>query len=86
MSAIEIEFMKNKSRFKTLHYEDQVRLMKEYKKHGTLPFEQMNKTQRNDFRCMAHHYEYVEKGGKLLKNIITKKKKGLDNESEYLKS
>ena len=31
MSAIEIEFMKNKSRFKTLHYEDQVRLMKEYK-------------------------------------------------------
>ena len=86
MSAIEIEFMKNKSRFKTLHYEDQVRLMKEYKKHGTLPFEQMNKTQRNDFRCMACHYEYVEKGDKLLKNIITKKKKGLDNESEYLKS
>ena len=86
MSAIEIEFMKNKSRFKTLHYEDQVRLMKEYKKHGTYPFEQMNKTQRNDFRCMACHYEYVEKGDKLLKNIITKKKKGLDNESEYLKS
>ena len=86
MSAIEIEFVKNKSRFKTLHYEDQVRLMKEYKKHGTLPFEQMNKTQRNDFRCMACHYKYVEKGDKLLKNIITKKKKGLDNESEYLKS
>ena len=37
MSAIEIEFMKNKSRFKTLHYEDQVRLMKEYKKYGTYP-------------------------------------------------
>ena len=35
---------------------------------------------------MACHYEYVEKGDKLLKNIITKKKKGLDNESEYLKS
>ena len=86
MSAIEIEFMKNKSRFKTLHYEDQVRLMKEYKKYGTYPFEQMNKTQRNDFRHMACHYKYVEKGDKLLKNIITKKKKGLDNESEYLKS
>ena len=86
MSAIGIEFMKNKSRFKTLHYEDQVRLMKEYKKCGTYPFEQMNKTQRNDFRCMACHYEYVEKGDKLLKNIITKKNKRLDNESEYLKS
>ena len=86
MSAIEIEFVKNKSRFKTLHYEDHVRLMKEYKKYGTYPFEQMNKTQRNDFRHMACCYEYVEKGDKLLKNIITKKKKGLDNESEYLKS
>ena len=46
----------------------------------------MNKTQKNDFRCMACHYEYVDKGDKLLKNIITKKKKGLGNESEYLKS
>ena len=74
MSAIEIEFMKNKSRFKTLHFEDQVRLMKEYKKYGTYPFEQMNKTQRNDFRCMACHYEYVEKGDKLLKNCYNKEK------------
>ena len=46
----------------------------------------MNKTQRNDFIHMACHYKYVEKGDKLLKNIITKKKKGLDNKSEYLKS
>ena len=45
MSAIEIQFLKNKSRFKSLHYEDQVRLMKEYKKYGSYPFEWMNKTQ-----------------------------------------
>ena len=53
MSAIEIQFLKNKARFKSLHYEDQVRLMKEYKKYGSYPFEWMNKTQKNDFRCMA---------------------------------
>ena len=86
MSAIEIEFLKNRSWFKSLHHEDQVRLMKEFKRFGTYPFEQMNKTQKNDFRCMACCYEYVDKGDKLLTNIITKKKKGLGNESEYFKS
>ena len=86
MNAIEIKFLKNRSQFKSLHYEDQVRLMKEFKRFGTYPFERMNKQQKNDFRCMACHYEYVDKGDKLLKNIITKKKKGLGNESEYLKS
>ena len=40
---------------------------------------------KNDFRCIACHYKYVDKGDELLKNI-TKKKKGLGNESEYLKS
>ena len=58
MNAIEIEFLKNRSRFKSLHSEDQVRLMNEFKRFGD----------------------------KLLKNIITKKKKGLGNESEYFKS
>ena len=46
----------------------------------------MNKTQRNDFRHVACHYKYVEKEDTLLRNITAKKKKGLDNESEYLKS
>ena len=43
----------------------------------------MNKSQKNDFRCTACQYEYVEKGDKLLRNTTTEKKKGLDNESEY---
>ena len=62
--------MKNKSRFKSLHYEDQVRLMKEYKKYGTFPFKRM----KNDFRRMASHYQYVEKRDILPRSIITKKK------------
>ena len=53
MDAIEIQFTKNKSRFKSLHYEDQVRLMKEYLKHGSLPFECMNHSQKMDFKCMG---------------------------------
>ena len=48
--------------------------MKEYKKYGTYPFEQMNKAQRNDFRHVACHYEYVEKGDKLLKKHCNKEK------------
>ena len=50
MEAIEIQFIKNKSRFKSLHYEDQVRLMKEYLKHGSLPFEHINHLQTMDFK------------------------------------
>ena len=50
MEAIEIQFTKNKSRFKSLHYEDQVRLMKEYLKHGSLPFEHMKHSQYNGFQ------------------------------------
>ena len=46
MNAIEIKFLKNRSWFKSLHYEDQVRLMKEFKRFGTYPFERMNKTQK----------------------------------------
>ena len=84
MEAIEIKFTKNKSRFKSLHYEDQVRLMKEYLKHGSLPFECMNHSQKMDFKWMASCYKYIPKGDKLMKNVITKKKKVFDNEHEYL--
>ena len=84
MDAIEIQFTKNKSRFKSLHYEDQVRLMKEYLKHGSLPFECMNHSQKMDFKCMASWYKYIHNGDKLMKNVITKKKKGFDNECEYI--
>ena len=83
MEAIEIQFTKNKSRFKSLHYEDQVR-MKEYLKHGSLPFECMNHSQKMDFKQMASQYKYIPKGDKLMKNVITKKKKGFDNGHEYL--
>ena len=83
MDAIKVQFIKNKSRFKSLHYEDQVKLMKEYLKYGSLPFEHMNHSQKNDFRWMASQYKYVKNGDKLMKNVITKKKKGFDNESEY---
>ena len=84
MEAIEIQFTKNKSRFKSLHYEDQVRLMKEYLKHGSLPFECMNHSQKMYFKQMASCYKYIPKGDKLMKNVITKKKKGFDKEHEYL--
>ena len=34
---------------------------------------------------MASHYKYIPKGDKLMKNVITKKKKkGFDNKHEYL--
>ena len=85
MSAIEIEFMRNRSRFKGLHYEDQVRLMKEYKRYGTYPFEHMNHSQRTDFRRTASRYLYIEKGNKMMMSVITKKKKGFENECEYSK-
>ena len=84
MDAIEVQFIKNKSRFKSLHFEDQVWLMKEYLKYGSLPFECMNHSQKKDFKQMACHYKYVPTGDKLMKNVITKKKKGFNNESECL--
>ena len=33
---------------------------------------------------MASCYKYIPNGDKLMKNVITKKKKGFDNEHEYL--
>ena len=33
---------------------------------------------------MASCYKYIPNGDKLMKSVITKKKKGFDNESEYL--
>ena len=61
MTVVEIEFMKNRSRFKSLHYKDQVRLMKEYKRYGTYPFQCMGNSQRNDFRRMASRYTYIKR-------------------------
>ena len=65
-------------------FEDQVQLMKEYLKYGSMPFECMNHSQKNDFKQMASHYKYVPTGDKLIKNVITKKKKRFNNESECL--
>ena len=50
MDAIEVQFVKNKSRFKSLHYEYQVRLMKECLECGSLPFEYVDHSQKNDFK------------------------------------
>ena len=44
MDAIEIQFCRNRSRFKSLHFEDQMHLMTQYLKEGVLPFEVMSPT------------------------------------------
>ena len=81
---LKCNWLKINLRFKSLHFKDQVWLMKEYLKYGSLPFQHMNHSQKNDFKWMASHYKYVSTGDKLMKNVITKKKKGFDNESECL--
>ena len=48
MDAIEIQFCRNRSRFKSLHFEDQMRLMTRYLKEGTMPFEIMTPIQKRD--------------------------------------
>ena len=50
--AVEIEFCRNRSRFKSLHYEDQMRLMKDLL-FGQMPFECMTPGQKTDFKRMA---------------------------------
>ena len=54
--------------------------MKEYLKYGSFPFQCMNNSQKNDFRRMGSRYKYIEKGDKLMRSVITKKKKGFKNE------
>ena len=53
MASVEFEFIKNKSRFKCLHFSDQMSLMIHYLREGKLPFDKMSENQRKDFRRMA---------------------------------
>ena len=53
MAAVEFEFIKNKSRFKCLHFSDQMHLMIWYLREGQLTFEKMTENQRKDFQKMA---------------------------------
>ena len=54
--AVELEFCQNRSRYKSLHYEDQMRLIKDYLLFGQMPFEQMTPGQKTDFKRMAKNY------------------------------
>ena len=46
MAAVEFEFIKNKSRFKCLHFSDQMSLMIRYLTDGQLSFEKMTENQK----------------------------------------
>ena len=80
MAAVEFEFMKNKSRFKCLHFSDQMHLMIRYLREGQLPFDKMKENQRKDFRKMAKNYSYNDKKDKLYRNVTTRRR--YDKESE----
>ena len=80
MAAVEFEFIKNKSRFKCLHFSDQMHLMIQYLREGQLPFEKMTENQRKDFRKMAKDYSYDDKKDKLYRNVTTRRR--YDKESE----
>ena len=80
MAAVEFEFMKNKSRFKCLHFSDQMHLMIRYLREGQLPFDKMTENQRKDFRKMAKNYSYNDKKDKLYRNVTTRRR--YDKESE----
>ena len=58
MAAVEFEFIKNKFRFKCLHFSDQMHLMIQYLREEQLPFEKMTENQRIDFQKMAKNYSY----------------------------
>ena len=64
MAAVEFEFIKNKSRFKCLHFSDQMHLMIQYLR-GQLPFEKMTENQRKDFQKMVKNYSYDARKDKL---------------------
>ena len=50
MAAIEVEFIKNKSRFKCLHFSDQMSLMIRYLTDGQLPFEKNDRKPEKRFQ------------------------------------
>ena len=54
--AVEIEFCRNRSRFKTLHYKDQMKLMRNYLFCDQMPFEHITPRQKTDFKRMAKNY------------------------------
>ena len=81
MAAVEFEFIKNKSRFKCLHFSDQMHLMIWYLREGQLPFEKMTENQRKDFQKMAKNYSYNARKDKLYKNVMTRRR--YDKESEH---
>ena len=81
MAAVEFEFIKNKSRFKGLHFSDQMSLMIQYLTQGQLPFDKMSQNQRKDFRKMAKNYAYDDKKQILYRNITTRR--CYDKQSEY---
>ena len=80
MAVVEFEFIKNKSRFKCLHFSDQMHLMIWYLRGGQLPFDKMTENQRKDFWKMAKNYSYNAKKDKLYRNVMTRKR--YDKESE----
>ena len=82
MDAIEIQFCRNRSRFKSLYFEDQMRLMTRYLKEGTMPFEIMTPTQRRDFKKFSINYAYNFQQQILMKQVTTKKRKYDANESK----
>ena len=85
--AVEIEFCRNRSQFKSLHYEDQMRLMKDYLLFGQMPFECMTPGQKTDFKRMAKNYAIDKDTCKLMKQVTSKKcKDGRDNESKKFHS
>ena len=73
MAAVEFKFIKNKSRFKCLHFSDQMSLMIRYLTDGQLPFEKMTENQRKDFRRMAKNYSYDEKKDRLYRIVTTRR-------------
>lgn len=82
MASVEFEFIKNKSRFKCLHFSDQMSLMIHYLREGKLPFDKMSENQRKDFRRMAKNYWYDDKKDKLFRIITTRRRQDKRGECE----
>ena len=84
MAAVEFEFIKNKSRFKCLHFSDQMHLMIWYLRERQLPFDKMTENQRKYFLKMAKNYSYDAKKDKLSKNVMTGRRYDKESEHKYL--
>ena len=82
MAAVEFEFIKNKSRFKCLHFSDQMSLMICFLREGKLPFDKISGNQRKDFRRMAKNYWYDEKKDKLFRIVTTRRRQDKEREHE----